>query len=324
MKIAASLYPWTQINDRFMSKGYYIEEKLSTLSILDRIAELPDVDGVELNYIQHLDEKNVEIIKNKVKEIGLEISGIGVPISGESQWTWGSFTSPKKESRQAAINRVKNAMDLAKENSIKKINLWNGQDGYDYPLEIDYEKAYFQLITGIIECAEHQQEVQICLEYKLNEPRKRLINSTIGKCLYLVNKVNKDNVGVLLDYGHSYQARENPAESLFLAAKEQKLFHVHFNDNYGFDDDDMIVGSIHFYEYIDFIYWLKRMKYNEWSSLDIFPIREDSNKAVSNSIYFLRKIEEMVESIGIDNLTTLINEFGTEKMYKTIWKELFS
>ena len=74
-----------------------------------------------------------------------------------------------------------------------------------------------------------------------------------------------------------------------------KLFHMHFNDNYRAWDDDMIVGSIHTVEYIELLYWLDRIDYTGWYSMDQYPYREDAKRALSESIAWLRALQERVD-----------------------------
>ncbi|GAH07951.1 unnamed protein product, partial [marine sediment metagenome] len=96
----------------------------------------------------------------------------------------------------------------------------------------------------------------------------------------LINKVKEENVGVLIDIGHSYMAYENPAESVILADMHDKLYYVELNDNYRSWDDDMMVGTIHFWETIEFLYWLDEIGYRDWYNFDIFPYREDGFEVV--------------------------------------------
>ena len=83
-------------------------------------------------------------------------------------------------------------------------------------------------------------------------------------------------LGAMVDVGHSLMAYENVAESAALLHYfGQKLFYMHFNDNWRLWDDDMTVGSVHTIEMLELLYWLDRMKYTGWYALDIFPYREN-------------------------------------------------
>ena len=53
---------------------------------------------------------------------------------------------------------------------------------------------------------------------------------------------------------------------------------MHFNDNYRLWDDDMIVGSVHTIEYLELLYWLDRIGYDGYLSMDQYPYREEPRK----------------------------------------------
>ncbi len=44
---------------------------------------------------------------------------------------------------------MKKAMDISAELGANKMNLWTGQDGYDYPLQTDYLKNWSMMIEVI-------------------------------------------------------------------------------------------------------------------------------------------------------------------------------
>ena len=70
---------------------------------------------------------------------------------------------------------------------------------------------------------------------------------------------------------------------------------MHFNDNHGSWDDDMIVSSVHMTTYVELLFWLKRTNYKGWLSMDQYPYREDAIDAISESLYWVKKYEEIVE-----------------------------
>jgi xylose isomerase len=117
-----------------------------------------------------------------------------------------------------------------------------------------------------------------------------------------------DNVGVTIDTGHAFMAGENVSESIVLAKQAgDKLFHMHFNDNYKAWDDDMIAGSIHSLEYIEMLYWLDKCGYNGWLSMDQYPYREDAVGAISESISWLKAFDKMMVT-NRDKITKTIAE----------------
>jgi sugar phosphate isomerase/epimerase len=187
------------------------------------------------------------------------------------------------------------------------VDLWFGQDGYDYPLQADYLAAWDRIIEGTIECAEHVPEVKLVIEYKPKEPRTHCFIGTVGKTLLLIEKVDKVNVGAMIDVGHALMAYENAAESAaMLQYFGQKLFYMHFNDNWRLWDDDMTVGSVHTVEMLELLYWLDRMDYTGWYALDIFPYREDGIRAATESIRWIKGLHGLLDKIGRDRIGQVI------------------
>jgi len=115
-----------------------------------------------------------------------------------------------------------------------------------------------------------------------------------------------DNVGVLLDIGHSLAAGENFAEAAALLSSHGKLDYLHLNDNYRSWDDDMIFGSVHLVESLEFVYWLRRLNYKGWLTLDIFPYREDGVRAATQSRDWIQALFRAVDRIGLDSFGEVI------------------
>lgn len=98
-----------------------------------------------------------------------------------------------------------------------------------------------------------------------------------------------------LDYGHAALGYESPAKAVAMCSLYgNRLMHIHINDNYRLWDDDMIVGSVHTLEYLEFLYWLRRTGYNGYLTLDQFPFREDGREAVAESANWLDYLESLV------------------------------
>jgi xylose isomerase len=198
-------------------------------------------------------------------------------------------------------------MEWAKQLNCEVIDLWFGQDGFDYPLQADYPKAWSLLIEGVTECADHLPEVKIVIEYKPKEPRTHCFVATVGKTLLLLEKVNKPNVGAMIDVGHALMGYENAAESAALLQYfGKKLFYMHFNDNWRYWDDDMTVGSVHTIETLELLYWLDHLDYHGWYALDIFPYREDGIKAANESIRWIKGLFGVIERISRERIAEVI------------------
>ena len=270
--------------------------------------KVKDLSGIELVGTWHINNENIQQIKKIIQNTGLKVSMVVPDLWAQAKWGKGGFTSKDEKIREEAIKNVKTSMDWAVELECNMIDLWFGQDGYDYLFQANYIETWDQLIQATRECADYKPEVKICIEYKIKEPRTHIFVSTVGKALLLVKEVDRGNVGVLVDAGHALAAGENPAESIALLGRENKLFYVHFNDNYGIWDDDMMVGSVHTLQWLEFLYWLRKVGYNGWHTLDIFPYREDGVKAVEESIKWIKALYELLDRIGYESVEKVIKE----------------
>ncbi len=270
LKFSANINTFNACADRYVLEGY--GERQNTDELIKAAQQVEDLTGVELVGKWHVNDDNVEQIHRQVQDAGFEVTCVTPDIWASGKWGWGSFTSNDEKVRKAAIHEVKKSMEWAKQLKCEVIDLWFGQDGYDYPLQADFPRAWDLLIEGTIECAEHVPDVKIVVEYKPKEPRTHCFIATVGKTLLLLSKVNKPNVGAMIDVGHALQGYENTAESAALLHYfGDKLFYMHFNDNWRMWDDDMTFGSVHTIESLELIYWLDRLNYKGWYALDIFP-----------------------------------------------------
>ena len=96
------------------------------------------------------------------------------------------------------------------------------------------------------------------------------------------------------------------AEAAALLADHGVLDYLHLNDNYRSWDDDMIFGSVHVVESLEFIYWLRRLEYKGWLTLDIFPYHEDGVRAATQCRNWVQAMFHAVDRIGLKSFADVI------------------
>ncbi len=291
-------------SDRFLS-GY--GEDRSLVQLFEAAQGVDGLSGVELVGTWHITPDNVAEIGELSQRYGLQIVSIIPDHFTTKIYSKGAFTSKDPRVRRQAIADTKAMMDAAADLGCDLINIWNGQDGYDYPLQADYLEERNWLVEGVRECARHRQDVRLSLEYKIKEPRTHSYIGTAAGALLIALETEMPNVGVTIDTGHALAAYESVADSVALLSREQKLFHMHFNDNYRLWDDDMVVGSVHTLEYLELLYWLDRVGYTGYFSLDQYPYREDPVAAIGESIQWLRAFRTVVDRAGHESITDVIS-----------------
>jgi xylose isomerase len=298
-RYATGLWALGGAADRFLPSGY--TDKAVTLhELVNRAGSVDGIDGVEIISSQ-LNGIDVTDFKQCLAENKLQLTSILADTFGDRKFKLGSITHTQKEVRQDAIGLCKRTVDLAAELDCPAIVLWLGSDGYDYSFQVDYRDHWNTLRDSIIEIADYNKKMKICLEYKLKEPRKYMSIGAVGKALNLAKQCG-DTVGCVIDFGHSLMAKEKPAESAVLLQMNGKLFNVHMNDAYGDWDDDLIAVSVHLQESLEFMYYLEKMKYDGWVGLDIFPFRMDGTVAAELCIKNLRSVEKILSRIDKEEL----------------------
>jgi xylose isomerase len=281
--------------DRFCSTGY--KDNPGTAEMLEAAASIEGLTGVELVGTWDIRADNVREMAGWLDGLGLECASIIPDHFSQAIWWKGAFTSREASVRRKAVEVTLEACEFASILGCDLINIWNGQDGYDYPLQADYDTERTWLAEGLRECTQAYPGMRFALEYKPKEPRTHSYLARMADTLLVCQEVGTANVGVTIDVGHSLVGYEDVAEAVVLAKRAgNRLFHMHFNDNFRAWDDDMIVGSVHTVEYIELLYWLDRTGYEGWLSMDQYPYREDGRDALAESVAWLQGFQVKVDN----------------------------
>lgn len=262
--------------------------------LFERASTIPQLKAVDLvmdwELMQKKDEIKAYLARTNLKVGSLAVDTFANPIYGK-----GSFSSTDSSVREQAIKDAKRVMDFAEEIGCGIVTLWPGQDGYDYIFAADYIKERQLFADAVEELCRYKSGITLTLEYKLKEPRTHSYISTVGTTLLMIEKIGLPNLGIALDYGHAALGYETAAEAVAMCKMYgDRLKHIHINDNYRLWDDDMIVGSVHTLEYLEFFYWLKRTGYTGYLVIDQFPYREDGRDAVAESADWMDVLQDVV------------------------------
>ncbi|MDD4189986.1 MAG: sugar phosphate isomerase/epimerase [Mangrovibacterium sp.] len=280
--------------DRFC-KGY--KNNPSSEEMLEMaVKKIPFIEGIELVGTWDIRPDNVKEMKKRFMDYGIACASIIPDTFTVKEYGKGSLTSTNRNIRTSTMDYLREMSDVALEMDCKIVNLWMGQDGYDYLLTADYDQEREWLREATTALAKAYPTLRFALEYKPKEPRNFSYHARMADTILAAKETGCPNVGVTIDTGHSFAGGENVAEAVVLAKRAgDSLFHMHFNDNHGSWDDDMIVSSVHFTCYIELMFWLKKTGYGGWLSMDQYPYREDAIDAISESIHWVKKYEQIAE-----------------------------
>jgi xylose isomerase len=215
-----------------------------------------------------------------LKQYNLVISNILVTNWWEPKYKHGAFSTNDKQALKDSIQMCKDGIDFSREAGADSVLFWPAHDGFDYPFQVNYEKAWDTLVESMIELAEYAKDIRLAAEPKPKDPRQKMFLNNTGTLLNLIREVNRPNFGGALDIGHSIAAQENMAESLVMLQRIGKLYQVHLNDNYKDADPDMIVGTINFFETLEMFYYLIQTDFTGWCSIDTIVPRDDRFKSL--------------------------------------------
>lgn len=266
--------------------------------LFERASRVKLLKGVDLVGTWNITPQTAREVAGYLRDSGLKLISIAPDLFASPKWGKGSLTAPDAKTRQDAIDNIREMIDLAASMECRLVTLWPGQDGYDYPFQTDYLTERQWLADGLAAVCAHDPRTRIAIEYKAKEPRTHSYVSSAAVALLICQEVGADNLGVAMDLGHALLGYESPAESVAMLKRHgDRLFHIHINDNYRLWDDDMIVGSVHTIEYLEFFYWLDRVGYDGWLTIDQFPYREDGVGAVQESALWLSGLIDLLAKV---------------------------
>jgi xylose isomerase len=274
--------------------------------LFERVKSIDSIQGVDLVADKTLYEHEDEIV-DIVGRMGLVVPSVTVEFFADPKWKNGTFSSADPVTRAEAVAWARKAVDFAVKVKSPVLGIWPGQDGYDYLFSADYLADREHFARGVKEVCRYNKDITVALEYKPKEPRTHNYVSNAGISILMAHEIREPNVGVVLDYGHALYAYENPAESVALLYRHGNLLrHIHINDNYRYWDDDLIVGTVHTLEYLEFFYWLDRTGYQGFLTIDQFPYREDGHDAVEESARWLDALIGVIERADREEIGRII------------------
>ena len=308
------------IGDRYNLKGY--KQDMAFVDKLEGFSKITDLQAIEISQ-DEADGMSAGEIKNLTDRYNLTIAAVGLDLTSDRYWKFGSITNKDSEVRQKAIDKIKKTIDFSLELNVGLINIWLGQDGFDYPFQVDYADQWQFAVQSMQQCSDYNKNIKLALEPKPREPRNRSYLDTTATALLLVKDIDRENVGVTIDVGHVLQDGRNMAQSIVYAHLQNKLFNLHINDNYVGWDDDMVVGSVHTIEFLEMFYTLKKIGYDGYCSIDIFPYREESMRAVEESVEYMRTFNRLVDVIGMDKLDNCLKSNDVCDSIKLIRESIY-
>lgn len=261
----------------------------AVLGWVARQGQIRGLDLVDFNCPQHLEGLAPTTVREAVTSASLLTGAVCTRFTADFEN--GAFTNPDPEKRSEAIDLALHAAEWARELEAKELVVWSAYDGYDYAFQADYRLMWRHCIEAFRTVCDAFPDLKVSLEPKPTEPRRFFIHNTAGAALLMVRDIERDNMGLTLDFGHGLMAAENPAQSAALAGQAGKLFGVQLNDGFVRPgcEDGLALGTVHPTMTLEFIYWLQRSTYEGHIYFDTFPKNEDPVREAEYNIRQFRR-----------------------------------
>lgn len=319
MKVKQAMGPGSmgRLRDRF--NEFHAPKTLGEQ--FEMVSRVKGIDGVEVPFAAPYKDEDIKNLKGYLSKYQLGVSAVNVNIKKDPVFVNGAVSSYSKKAREQAIDFLKRGMDLASELKADRIHCCPLNDGYDYFFQVDYRRAWDYTVSSFRKAAQHNRDMIISIEYKPCESRVKCIVDTAAKTLLLCQAVEEPNMGITIDVGHSLIAGETPAETLCLVAASPWPYYVHINDSNGKWDWDLIAGTMGFWNYLEFIFYLKELDYQGWISSDMAPMRLDPIEAFARNAETTNRMIKLTERLNTKKLFDMMEQEQTIEIMKYLEDE---
>lgn len=308
----------SKTRDRF----HEYNEDRSLEQRLEIVSEIEGIDGVEVVF--PYEANDVEELKSLISRYHLKIAAINVNVKAEPEFRNGGVTSTDRAIRAKAVRFIGDAKDFAAAVGADKVTCCPLGDGYEFNFQCNYAQAWKHLVESFGEAAGHAPEIPLFIEYKPSETRGKCFVDSAAKTLCLLNDIGIDGLGATIDFGHSIYGNENPAEAVSLIAESRFPYYIHINDNDGRWDWDYMVGTRHFLDYVEFLYYLQAYAYDDYLTSDTSPTRWDIKGTFEANARMTNKLWCLLSKLDRKEIDALVSGGDYLKTWKFIEREIFS
>ena len=176
-RFGAGLWHFASYVDRYATDGY--AEPLSTLEQIDLAGSVGDLSVVDVPY-PFTEGVSVADVKAALEKNGLEAIGV-TPEIYMRRFRYGAFTNPDAAVRAEALAVLNEAADVVRQLGASYLKVWPGQDGWDYPFQVDHKMQWDLAVGGMRELALANPDIKMVIEYKPREPRGRMFWDSAAK-----------------------------------------------------------------------------------------------------------------------------------------------
>ncbi|MDX2131267.1 MAG: TIM barrel protein [Planctomycetota bacterium] len=269
--------------------------------------------AMEAHYPNEINEENVGLWRTFAAQTGVRLLTVIPLLFWDTQFEFGSLSSPVESARRAAIDRTARALALNRELDTDFAVVWPGIDGYENPFGVDFAGMRDRFASGLAEAMDRVPGVRIAFEPKPYEPRGRILYGTTPEGILLARDVERrlgadanrrvlgEGHGLVCmnpEVGHVLMGFEDLAYAFSWPLSEGRLAHTHWNSQpLGNYDQDLNVGVVSPEQTEAGLYALKMHGYVGYFGIDVNPERMPVEVALRNSMDALRAANDRIDAL---------------------------
>jgi len=230
---------------------------------LERIAQA-GYDGIDIwggrphAYRKDLNHTQISKLAEQSRALGLTVASF-IP----AQFRYPTcLCSPSDKVRRDSVNYIKDGLDAAAEFGAPLVSVCPGHTLFGQELKDGWDRLLDSL--NEICSAASRLGLRVALE-PADKYETDLVN-TCAQAIQVIEDSGLDNLGVVLDNGHSYVVGERAEE--VVRRLGDHLYHVHLDDNNGRRDQHLIPGDGNF-DFIPFLAALRDCGYSGFLTAEL-------------------------------------------------------
>jgi len=162
-KYGAGIWHFATYVDRYATDGYGPPRTL--IEMIDLAGQVRDLSVVDINY-PWSSSISLEAVEEALTRNNLSVIGI-TPEIYTRRFAKGAFTNPDAGVRRHANELCNAAADVVRRFGASYVKLWPGQDGWDYPFQVDHKQLWKLSLDGVGELAGQNPDLKFVIEYKI-------------------------------------------------------------------------------------------------------------------------------------------------------------
>src|SRR6266571_4074678 len=193
-EFGAGIWMFQQFVDRYATDAY--GPQVSTLEAIERTAAVGDIKVLDINYPFAGEDITIAQVRETLQRTGLRAQAI-TPHLYMREFQLGSFTNPDPAVRHKAVELGKQAIEVAHQLDARYVKFWPGQDGFDYPFQVDYRRLWDYSVEGVRAVAQADPGMQFAIEYKEKEPRTHMFFSSAARTLLAIEDMGVGSIHLI-------------------------------------------------------------------------------------------------------------------------------